>query len=231
MEDLRNMTINDLLINPLGKGSAVGAARSAIIADLDNRFLKVMLNNNNRMEVRCFKNKDDYLIKVKVPAEKYSGLYYDVLLKFTPYSPNKEDLDVIKNDRSLNRYRLRLFSNSPNFMFTYTYVLNKYDMIVPIIKHKCSNTALTTPPAIKNPVESYGFEKSCYFACKYLKQMGYLNKLVIEQNLYRFDLVKLQTSIKSQESKMKEYNMYKEHYRSTARTTKKKKNGKTTKRK
>ena len=231
MEDLRNMTINDLLSNPTGKGSAVMASRKAIIADLDNRFLKVMLNNNNRMDVYCFKDKDDYLIKVKVPAEKYAGLYYDVLLMFTPESPDKEDVEAIKGDRSLNRYRLRLFSNSPNFMFTYTYVLNKNNMIIPIVKHKCSNTALTKQPVIKNPVESYGFEKSCYFACKYLKQMGYLNKGIIEQNLYKFDLIRLQSSIKSQESKMKEYNMFKEQNRSTARTAKKQKNGKTTKRK
>lgn len=219
MENLKEMTVDDLLRNPTGKGSAQMAARKFIIQDLDNRYMKLMINHNKQMDVHCFKSNDDYLIKVKVPAEKYTGLYYDVLIMLTPNCSTKEDTDSVKTDKTLNRYRLKLFSNSPNFMFTYTYVLNKNDMIVPIVKNKCSNIALTQAPTIKNPVESYGFEKSCYFACKYIKQLGLLNKNIIDQHLFKYELFKLQASIKPQETKMKEYRMIQQQQKSTSRKT------------
>lgn len=164
------------------------------------------------------------MIKVKVPAEKLPNLFYDVLIMLTPECDSKEDSDSIKADRTLNRYRLKLFSNSPNFMFTYTYVLNKNNMIVPKLKNKCSQKALVDPPTIKNPVESYGFEKSCYFACKYIKEKGLLNKAVIDANLYVFDEFKLQASIASQESKLKEYSLVQKAHRSSVKLSKRAKN-------
>ena len=225
MDNLKEMTIGDLLKNPTGKGSAQMAARKYIIQDLNVRYAKLLLAHNNKLSVKCFKSNDDYMIYVSVPAEKYSGLYYDVLLQFTPNVETKEDSDSIKSDRTLNRYRLKLFSNSPNFMFTYTYVLNKNDMIIPIVKNKCSNLALTQAPTVRNPVESYGFEKSCYFACKYLSDMGYLNKDLLDQNLTVFNPVALQGLVKSQEAKMKEYNLVKQREKKSSREAKKQNTG------
>ena len=225
MENIKEMTIGDLLQNPTGSGSAVMASRKVIIADLDNRFLKLMHTHNNYMEVRCFKSKqEEYIFKVKVPAETLPNLFYDVVIMLTPNCESKEDSDSIRGDRTLNRYRLKLFSNSPNFMFTYTYVLNNNNMIVPKLKHKCSPRALTEPPTIKNPVESYGFEKSCYFACKYIKEKGLLNKTVVDNNLYIFDEFKLHASVASQDAKLKEYNLAKKANKSSIKQTKRAKN-------
>lgn len=221
MDNLKEMTIQDLLRNPTGKGSAQMAARKFIIQDLDARYYKLLMEHNKKLQVRCYKSKDDYLIHVLVPAEKYKGLYYDVLIQFTPHCENKNDSDAIKTDRTLNRYRLKLFSNSPNFMFTYTYVLSKNNMIIEIIKHKCSPLALTEAPTVRNPVESYGFEKSCYFACKYLSDMGYLNKDTLDANLLTFNSIALQGQIKSQEAKLKEYNIAQKQHRASVKEAKK----------
>ena len=225
MNDLREMTIGDLLQNPTGKSSAVMASRKVIIQDLEMRFMKLMHNHNNYIETRCFKSKqEEYIFKLKVPAETLANLYYDVVIMLTPNCDTKEDTESVKGDRTLNRYRLKLFSNSPNFMFTYTYVLNKHNMIVPKLKNKCSSRALTEPPTIKNPIESYGFEKSCYFACRYLKERGLLNKGVVDQNLFIFDEFKFQSTVSTQEAKMKEYNLVKKANKSTLKQTKRAKN-------
>lgn len=94
-------------------------------------------------------------------------------------------------------------------MFTYTYVLEKSGLLVDFMKKKCAPSALKDPPTVKNPVEAYGFEKSCYFACCYLKDLGLTNKLTIENNLFLFNQGKLLSQTKSQESKLKEYNLIK----------------------
>ena len=225
MNDLREMTIGDLLQNPTGKGSAVMASRKLIIQDLEMRFMKLMHGHNNYIETYCFKSKqEEYIFRMKVPAETLPNLYYDVVIMCTPKCDTTEDTESVKGDRTLNRYRLKLFSNSPNFMFTYTYVLNKYDMIVPKLKNKCNPRALTEPPTVKNPVESYGFEKSCYFACRYLKERGLLNKGVIDQNLSVFNELKLQAVISTQEAKLKEYNLIKKANKSSLKQTKRAKN-------
>lgn len=205
MDKITDLTIQDLLQNPFGKGSAVGSIRKTIIDDLHARYVSVMQKNNNRMSTMAFKTKDEeYILYIQVPAENLPGLTYDVFLKFTPHAPNKNDIEAIKGDRTLARYRLQLFSNSPNFMYTYTYVLNKNGMIIPELIQQCSKIALVQAPSTKNPVESYGFEKSCYFAALYLKERGYLNKALLDAHLSPFSTGTIRRLGKHQEVKLKE---------------------------
>jgi hypothetical protein len=95
-------------------------------------------------------------------------------------------------------------------------------MLPNFVKSKCSSLALKESPKIKNPVEIYGFEKSCYYACKYIKDLGLYNKFTIETNLYLFDKSKILAKISSQDDKLKEYNLIKAKKKITKKTTTKK---------
>lgn len=212
-EELIQLTLVDLLQNPTGKGSSQMANRKMIIEGMDAKYFKLLKEHSN-FTFKIFKNQDNYYFKFKMPSESVNGLYYDVIIMFHP--ENKE----IKEDKTLNRYNLRLFSNSPNFTYTYTYILNKSKIIVPdFIKH-CSDTALKEPPKVKNPVGSYGFEKSCYFACRYIKEMGLYNKDVIDKNLTVYSKESLLKDVSHQEAKMKEYNLMKAHSKKSVSETK-----------
>lgn len=216
-QDLINLTLKDLLQNPTGRSSAYMATRSFIINDLQNRYIKLM-NKHKKMDFKVFKDGSDYLFYFKVPSETMDKLLYDVIISFSPES------DDIKIDRTINRYKLKLFSNSPNFTFTYTYVLNQSNMIVPQLISKCSTQALKDEPKVKNPVGSYGFEKSCYFACLYLKDMGLTNKTLLDQNLFIFDKVKVLSKIKHQDDKIKEYTLIKNQKKTKVKAAKRKPN-------
>jgi len=97
-------------------------------------------------------------------------------------------------------------------MFTYTYVLNKQGLLIDFIKqYRCSKTALNNSPSVTNPVEQFGFEKTCYFAALYLKSKKHLVKGNIE-NLVDADIsskVTILNSIAGQEEKLAEYNKLK----------------------
>ena len=212
-EELIQLTLVDLLQNPTGRGSSQMANRKMIIEGMDAKYYKLLKEHSN-FSFKIFKNQDDYYFKFKMPSESVIGLYYDVIIMF--HAENKE----IKEDKTLNRYNLRLFSNSPNFTYTYTYVLNKSKILVPDFMKHCSDVALKEPPKVKNPVGSYGFEKSCYFACRYIKEMGLYNKDVIDKNLTVYSKAALLKDVSHQDGKMKEYNLIKAQNKKSVKETK-----------
>jgi hypothetical protein len=76
---------------------------------------------------------------------------------------------------------MRLFSNSPGFLFTYSYVYYHSDLIIPEFVSKIPQVAITQPPAIRNPFETLGFEKSTYIAARYLLDGFILRDAYIER--------------------------------------------------
>jgi hypothetical protein len=213
------LTLHSLLTNPTGKHTAYMSSRARIIEDLQYRYAK-LINKYKKFEFKIYKKSKDYVFIFKIPSETHDDFFYDVVIEFTPSVKDTE------KDRTLNRYQLHLFSNSPNFTFTYTYVLNKNDILVKFMKPKCSPEALKDAPKVRNPVEAYGFEKSCYYACHFIKDMGLTNKFDIDQNLFLFSQGKLMRTIASQEDKLKEYNLVKSSKKaksSVSSATKKKK--------
>jgi hypothetical protein len=196
------LTLHSLLTNPTGKHTAYMASRARIIEDLEVRYAK-MINKHKKFDFKVYKDGRSYVFVFSIPSETHDDFLYDVAIMFTP-----EEKDYEK-DRTLNRYSLKLFSNSPNFTFSYTYALNKWGIIVPFLKSKCSSKALSDAPKVRNPVEVYGFEKSCYFACMFIKQAGLTNKFDLDSNLFIFNKGKILKMVATQEDKLKQYNLYK----------------------
>jgi hypothetical protein len=194
------LTLNQFLINPSGRHTAFLSSRESIIRDLQTRFFNLMKKTKN-LVFKVYKNKDDYIFHFKIPSEKFiNELFYDVVLLFTP--PDEQT----KVDRNITRYEMKFFSNSPAFIFTYAYVLNSNDLLVDILKDKINKKALTEEPSQRNPVETLGFEKSCYFAGLYIKENNLLNKFQLDNNLFLFKEDDFKKKIKSDEKKLQEYN-------------------------
>jgi len=162
---LKKMTAQQFLKNPTGKGSATVARRDRIKKDMRDRFDSLYKKSKKNFKVRVTKYKDNYYFIFKIPSEFYysEGLYYDVVIEFIPPQESSKRLS------SLDTYHIRFYSNSPNFMFTYAYIYNKDGLLIPWLKSKVSNKALKEPPAVRNPREEYGFEKSVYFALLYMQ--------------------------------------------------------------
>jgi len=94
-----------------------------------------------------------------VPSEFYktNNITYDVLIEIE-YRENKR----------LSLRNAKFYSNCPSFIYTYAYVFNQESLVIEDLKSKLPSECLTNPPTIRNPIESRGYEKSIYMACRYL---------------------------------------------------------------
>lgn len=201
------ITLDQFLTNPTGKGSSMMARRDKIKDDLSNRYYKMLKENGGKLNYRVYIDDNEYIFYFKIPSETFKDLYYDVVLEFVCHEKKFSKFSTI------NDYSINFFSNSPHMTFTYTYVLNENGLLVSFLRNiKYSKYALTHRPKVTNPIEIFGFEKSCYYACMYIDQLKLWNKSTIEKNATkitrstRMDLINV---IKSQEQKSAEYDMLK----------------------
>ena len=192
------LTFHQLVQNPTGKQSAYMASRERIKLDLESRYYKLLKKVKGNFNFNLYVDKNNYLFHFKIPSEKFDDLFYDVLINFIPIDVENEKSNM------LNNYSVKLFSNSPAFTFTYTYVLNMNGLLIPFIKSKCNKLALTKRPRIKNPVEQYGFEKSIYFASLFIKENKLLFKESLRQYTKSLNEKKILRSIKTDMEKLNE---------------------------
>lgn len=196
-------TIHDLLTNPTGANTSFMASRKRIIESLNDKYERLLKNNRGRFRYQAFKSKNKIIFHFKIPSETYEKLTYDIVLMFDPLD------SITEEERTIGNYHLKLFSNSPDFTFTYTYVLKKENRIIGFLNNRYNRKALKDEPKEKNPVQVYGFEKSCYYACKYIKDLRLLNKLTLNQNIFLFNKTSFINAIKTQDQKLDEYNRHK----------------------
>jgi hypothetical protein len=123
-------------------------------------------------------------------------LFYDVVLQFTENDKGKT---------TISDFDMKVFSNAPNFMFTYAYVLNEDDLLIDLLKSKIDRRALTQEPDKRNPSEDLGFEKSMYFAGLYIKdaRMYYISQ--IKKNVSKWNRESFLDSIATTTEKLEEY--------------------------
>lgn len=184
-------TIDEYLDNPMGKGSGAIANRNLIKSDLDTRYTKLLEKHKDFKHYHYHDNTNFY-IHVKIPSESERNNEYDVVIQFTP--SEKE----VMNDINLNRYTIKVFSNCPSFTYTYAYVYNDYGLMIDFLKDKYKDIVLQDNPIIKNPGEVINFEKSVYFACKYIKSnKTFLNKVSLVPISKRLIIDQFKKTIKS----------------------------------
>jgi len=170
------MTFNDYIMNPMGKGSAVMSAshREFSRMQYQHKFDNILLREKGKIDYRLFKDSKDntYWIYAKIPSETCKEFYYDTLIKF--YT----DQSVKEGGRDLFKYKVKFFSNDPAFVYTYAYVFSHNNLFIEELTSKMSKIALNQAPVEKNPDESVGYVKSIYFVYL-LMQNRNLNKLNI----------------------------------------------------
>ena len=194
--------MDQLLQNPTGKKTSHTTARYRVIEDLTRR-MHGMIKEHGSFKFKVFDDGDKYLFKFKMPSESYDKLFYDVLLEFRPLDKDQKD------NKTIREYGMRVFSNSPHFTFTFTYVMNDNGLLVPWIKPKINKKALKDKPKVTNPIGEYGFEKSVYYATLFIKESRLYRKSALKQNLIKLNESALISSIKSDTMKLREYNKVK----------------------
>ena len=170
-------TLMKYITNPTGKGSAYVANRAAIKQGLNMQYIKLLREHRRSFyAVPYIYPNGDILFYVKVPSEFYktNKISYDVLF-------------LLKYDKDRKRYHweMNTYSNSPSFIFTYAYVYNQHGMLIDKLKSKIPSEALSRPPEVRNPIQSFGFEKSTYIAARYL----YDGRCIADEYINRFSKI------------------------------------------
>jgi hypothetical protein len=120
----------------------------------------------------CCTYETSFFIHLRIPSESEycKDVYYDVVFEFYP----SRKIDITNGN--LNDYGIKLFSNSTSFMFTYTYAYNKYNLIIPWLKTKCSKRCLIEPAVRKNPRSIIGTDAITWIAAYFISRTGLLGK-------------------------------------------------------
>lgn len=118
---------------------------------------------------------ESYYVHVRVPSESNKdGKYeYDVVIKFFTDKPE------LKKTISLRQYYMQFFSNSPGFIYRYAALYKKHDYLIKEVYDKLDPEYADVMPEKTNADMQVSYDKSIYFACKYLSdgRFKYLNKI------------------------------------------------------
>lgn len=156
------MKIDDYIKHPAGKGAII-PGKDMIITNWDYRFELLQKNKGDELLVNIYTNGTNIYYHFIIPTEnKERKNSYDIILKF------KETKETDKSDTSYRQYEIEFFSNCPSFTYGYAYVANLNGYLIKEFADRYDEKILKYPPVSKNPGLIFGYEKSIYFACKYL---------------------------------------------------------------
>ena len=191
---------------PFGRGQATFDF-SKKIKELKDKYFS-SINKGILVSLVYDKKHDIYDFFFKVPSEDngklLTDIYYDTIIEFIPDPKNKQGC---LNASGLKDYHINIYSNSPGFTFTSTYVIkHRYNAIPKCVTYNLlSKVALQQAPVIKNQYQLMTMEKTTWWSLYHLDYNGFLNKekaltLINKDKNINFFLKK----IESQPEKLKE---------------------------
>lgn len=191
---------------PFGRGQATFDF-SKKIKELKDKYFS-SINKGILVSLVYDKKHDIYDFFFKVPSEDngklLTDIYYDTIIEFIPDPKNKQ---ACLNASGLKDYHINIYSNSPGFTFTFTYVIkHRYNAIPKCVTYNLlSKVALQQAPVIKNQYQLMTIEKTTWWSLYHLDYNGFLNKekaltLINKDKNINFFLKK----IESQPEKLKE---------------------------
>lgn len=165
---MKYQTLSEFLRCPFGK-----ARLTSKVTEYERAYRNSSLVNKIHIE-GYMESSGAYYVHVKVPSEsnKNEKYYYDVIIRFFTDDP------MIAKQNSLNEYYIQFFSNSPGFIYRYATIYRKEGYLIDLLYDKMDPEYRNTLPEKTNEKMELGFDKSIFFACKYLSgiKFGVLNK-------------------------------------------------------
>ena len=189
--------IKTYMDKPMGKGASAFNLKSTR-DDLDRRFKKLTETKKIELKHVC-RTGGTYLLHFIIPSESERKNTYDVVLEFSPNS-------ILSSNSSVREYKLRFFSNCPSFVYTFAHVYNKEKLFIKEFADKYDKEIFKLKPVEKNPYNIVNFEKSIYFAIKFLDKGGlyHYNKGYLDGKV-DVDFQKLKSEIRNTDEIKMEY--------------------------
>lgn len=162
-EFMKNPTITD------GKTAFRNIVRDKHLKSRYTDYIKVI---GTLKFIPYFKDEHKYLFHFKIPSASTKNVMYDVCIEFFSNEPS------IVAQNTIEQYSIRIFSNSPDFTFTYAQVCYLKDFLVPELIDKFDGNILEESPGKRNPTKAIGFDYPLFFCMYFLS----LNKFYLKKN-------------------------------------------------
>lgn len=196
------MTLEQYILNPMGKNNAVMNANSREIMRKTyiKKFDNLMLREHGSIGYYAYYDKKNNAswLHVKVPSEVVKNFYYDVVFKFT----STEKTSLLGED--LFKCNVQFYSNDPAFVYTYAHVFAKNGLFIKELIPKMSKRAIKGEAKEKNPNNVVGYVKTIYFAYLLMQNKKLNKKYRFDAETKEFSLNHLLQSIEDAESKVAE---------------------------
>ena len=169
-------TFNDLLDNPTKVGMLTrwkryltGDPLRASRERLVQMYREASSRGSTTIRSRVFKGRKDriYLVYCQVPSSGAPTVKYDCLIELD-FTESSKGIGIFRSHPVENAH-VRLYVNSPSWIYFYAFVAGKLGLIIPEYRGATGALALTEDPVIRNPDKSLGFEKVSYFTLLHIK--------------------------------------------------------------
>lgn len=193
------------IVKPFNSGFSAISIKY-LLEDLQRRFVA---NISDNVKFKVIKEKNVYYIFCKIPSEsnnKYPSnhIFYDVIFELSPPNKAAEESDNIRD------YDVKVFSNCPSFVYSFTYVYFKKKALVNMPKGFYTRKAISVAPKTRNPLLLFGIEKTLWFTVCYMDANKYWKRSVLESMITEKDTFKnviKDFEIVSQDHKISEVEM------------------------
>lgn len=139
--------------------------------------------NTNKIKLVGVSQIDNiYFAHVVIPSES-TTTHYDVVIEFFPDNPN------LHKEHNLLNYKCKFFSNSPSFIYKYAALFKKKGYLIEELYNKLDLQYADKMPEKTNPNNDLCYDKSLFFASRYLldHHMTMLSKIGVVFRRKSFD--------------------------------------------
>lgn len=121
------------------------------------------MKSNSKFRVEGFTTIDDnYLIHIEIPSESNPSQVYDVVVLFFT------DDSIVKKRTTFSNYYVKFFSNSPSFIYKYSYLYDENGFLIDSLYDKLDSKYRGVAPKNTNQKMELYYDKSIYCACRLL---------------------------------------------------------------
>lgn len=153
MEDTIYQTLEEFLFRPFG------------IADAEQEKVLAPKYAKNGKYVKLVEYSvldGEYFLHLVIPSESKQDKTYDVVLQF--FHPDEQ----MSKHGSLNHYLVQFFSNSPSFIYRYAALYKLHGYLIDSLQDRLDVSYIDKMPDKTNKEYKMSYDKSLYFACRYL---------------------------------------------------------------
>ena len=190
-KDTPYQTLGEFLSSPFGV-SDINIKNTAI--QYEEKYKKLMQSARKIYCENWTESDGMYMIHMKIPSESQDGVYYDVVVQFFT------DDDQLAKQNNLERYYIQFFSNSPSFIYKYAALYKVHGYLIDTLYEKMDPEYSKILPDKANPNYKVEYDKSIYYACRFLQDNNYNILRKTNITLYKkVNMVKFLRSIKDYE--------------------------------